>query len=149
MLDATAIAPWERWLQRAGVIVLRYGLVALLGTFGAMKFLDWEAEAIVPLVENHPLMAWLYPVFGVRGTSALIGVVEIAAALAISVRPWLPRVSAYGSLLAAGTFVMTLSFLITTPEPPTGFLLKDLMLLGAALYCAGEALTCRHRRTAV
>ena len=141
MLDAIAPRSWERWLQPAGVIVLRYGLVALLGSFGAMKFLAWEAEAIIPLVENHPLMAWLYPVFGVRGTSALIGVVEIVAAVAIAARPWLPRVSLYGSLLAAATFVMTLSFLITTPSPPTGFLLKDIMLLGAALYCAGEALT--------
>jgi hypothetical protein len=36
-------------------------------------------------------------------------------------------------------FVVTLSFLVTTPQPPTGFLMKDLILLGAALYTAGEA----------
>ena len=56
-----------------------------------------------------------------------------------ALRPWAPRVSAYGSLAAAGMFVVTLSFLVTTPQPPTGFLMKDLILLGAALLTAGEA----------
>ncbi|MEJ7733156.1 MAG: DUF417 family protein [Polyangiaceae bacterium] len=51
-----------------------------------------------------------------------------------------------GSLLAAGTFLVTLSFLVTTPgafspeNPMGGFLMKDLILLGAALFTAGEAL---------
>ena len=56
-----------------------------------------------------------------------------------------------GSLLAAGTFLVTLSFLMTTPgvleptNPFGGFLLKDLMLLGAALYTAAEALEAARR----
>ena len=43
-------------------------------------------------------------------------------------------------------FLVTLSFLFTTPgvldpqNPAGGFLIKDLILLGAALYTAGEAL---------
>jgi uncharacterized membrane protein YkgB len=51
-----------------------------------------------------------------------------------------------GGVLASGTFVVTLSFLITTPgalsptSPLGGFLLKDVILLGAALYPAAEAL---------
>jgi reactive chlorine resistance protein C len=35
--------------------------------------------------------------------------------LLIAARPWLPRLSAVGSLLAVGMFLSTLSFLVTTP----------------------------------
>jgi reactive chlorine resistance protein C len=63
-----------------------------------------------------------------------------------------PQLSAIGSLLAAGIFVVTLSFLFTTPGAlsPTdamgGFLMKDLSLLGAALYTAAEALSAARSR---
>ena len=134
-------------LLRVGRGLLRYGLVALLLFWGALKFTEFEAQAIRPLVENHPLMSWMYPVFGVRGASALIGVIELAAATLMCLRRYRPKLSALGSLIAAGTFVITLSFLITTPgafapdSPIGGFLMKDLILLGAALYTAAEALT--------
>jgi uncharacterized membrane protein YkgB len=135
-----------RWLARTGRAVLRYGLVALLGLWGGFKFTGFEAEGIRPLVEHSPLLHWLYPLLGVRGASALIGVVELVAALLICTRRWAPRLSAAGSLIAAGTFLVTLSFLVTTPgvlaptSPFGGFLMKDVMLLGAALYTAAEAL---------
>ena len=139
-------APRTRRLATAGRAVLRYGLVSLLVMWGGFKFAAFEAEGIKPLVENSPLLRWLYPLLGVRGTSSLIGVVELTAALLICTRRWKPRLSAVGSLLAAGTFLVTLSFLITTPgvleptNPFGGFLLKDVMLLGAALCTAAEAL---------
>jgi reactive chlorine resistance protein C len=137
--------------ERVGMNVLRYGLVALLVMWGAFKFAEFEAEGIRPLIENSPLLSWLYPLLGVRGTSALIGVVELLSALLISARRWKPLWSAYGSLIAVGTFVVTLSFLITTPgvwdpsNPFGGFLMKDLLLLGAAIASTGEALrAARH-----
>lgn len=137
---------WAQRLERAGMYVSRYGLVALLLMWGAFKFAEFEAEGIRPLVENSPLLSWLYPLLGVRGTSALIGVVELIAALLISARRWQPMWSAIGSLIAALTFLVTLSFLITTPgvwqpeNPFGGFLMKDVLLLGAALASAAEAL---------
>jgi uncharacterized membrane protein YkgB len=139
-------APRTHRLAAAGRAVLRYGLVGLLLLWGAFKFAAFEAEGIRPLVENSPLLRWLYPLLGVRGASSLIGIVELTAALLICTRRWNPRLSAVGSLLAAGTFLVTLSFLVTTPgvlaptNPFGGFLLKDVMLLGAALYTAAEAL---------
>jgi len=141
-----------RRLTGIGRGVLRYGLVALLLLWGGFKFAEFEAQAIRPLIENSPLMSWMYPLFGVRGTSAIIGVVEVAAALLICARRWNPTLSAIGSLVAAGTFAVTLSFLFTTPgvlEPTSpfgGFLMKDIMLLGAALYTAGEALEAAGKR---
>lgn len=133
-------------LAAAGRGVLRYGLVALLLLWGGFKFASFEAEGIRPLIEHSPLLRWLYPLLGIRGTSGLIGVIEIVAAVLISFRRWRPDVSAAGSLLATGTFLVTLSFLASTPgaleptNPFGGFLMKDVILLGAALYTAGEAL---------
>jgi uncharacterized membrane protein YkgB len=133
-------------LQRAGVAVLRYGLVLLLVMWGGYKFSAFEAEGIRPLVSNSPLLSWLYLLFDVRTVSGLFGIFEVATGLLIATRRWLPRVSGMASLAASGMFVITLSFLATTPgvlapeNPAGGFLMKDILLLGAALFTSGEAL---------
>src|SRR5262249_52173747 len=138
-------------LSTAGVNVLRYGLVFLLLLWGGFKFFEFEARGIEPLVANSPFLAWLYPLLGLRGVSALIGVLELTAAGLIAIRPWSPNLSGYGSLMASVTFVVTLSFLFTTPgalspaHPANGFLLKDILLLGAALFTAAEALRVARR----
>jgi uncharacterized membrane protein YkgB len=135
-----------RRLAAVGRGVLRYGLVALLLLWGGFKFASFEAEGIRPLIEHSPLLRWLYPLAGARGGAALVGLVEIASALLMALRRWRPDLSAIGSLLASGTFLVTLSFLVSTPgvleptNPFGGFLMKDVILLGAALYTAAEAL---------
>src|SRR5262249_50731002 len=135
--------------QRAGVAVLRYGLVLLLVLWGAFKFTALEAEGIRPLVANSPFLSWLYLPFGVRTVSGLFGVFEITTGILIASRRWLPRASGLASVAASGMFVITLSFLVTTPgvlapeNPAGGFLMKDILLLGAALFTAGEALGAR------
>lgn len=145
MLETTVLPIEPRRLSAIGTGVLRYGTAALLLMWGAFKFTAFEAEGIRPLVEHHPLMSWMYPVFGLRGTSDLIGVVEIVAGALMCVRRVSPRWSSIGSTLAALTFAITVSFLFTTPgalsptSPLSGFLMKDVILLGAALYTAGEA----------
>jgi uncharacterized membrane protein YkgB len=144
--DAAAI------LRRAATAVLRYGLVIIIAWFGAFKFTPTEAQAIQPLLANSPLLRWLYAVLDVGGASRAIGTLELVIALLIAVRPWWPRVSAAGSLAAVGMFLTTLSFLATTPGAwahvdgfvvpgeAGGFLIKDVFLLGAALWTASEAL---------
>jgi len=90
-------------------------------------------------------------VFDVRTASAIIGVTEIVLGLGILTRRLWPRVSGLASLGASGMFLVTLSFLFTTPgvlaleSPAFGFLVKDLIFLGAALYTAGEALQAPRR----
>jgi len=134
-----------RMIYILGVGILRYGLVLLIFVWGAAKFTQFEATLIKPLVENSPLVGWMYAVLGLRGASAVFGVFEVAIAGLIATRRWFPRVSAYASLAAAGMFLVTLSFLFTTPgvfEPTSpwgGFLIKDIILLGAALFTAAEA----------
>lgn len=145
----TRAAPLETW----GGAILRYGLVAILVYFGAFKFTAVEAAAIRPLVESSPLMGWLYAIASEQAVSNLIGAAELVTAALIAARRWSPRLAVYGGVLAAGTFVVTLSFLFTTPGAwaqapgfplpvPAGaaaFILKDVFLLGAALWTAGEA----------
>ncbi|HTU60657.1 MAG TPA: hypothetical protein VMF89_19530, partial [Polyangiales bacterium] len=41
---------WAERLERTGMHVLRYGLVALLLMWGAFKFAEFEAEGIRPLI---------------------------------------------------------------------------------------------------
>lgn len=141
-------------LQAIGTGVLRYGLVFLLVLWGGFKFAQFEAEGIKPLIANSPFFAWLYAVFSVRTVSALIGIFELCIGVLIATRAWMPRASGLASLAAAALFVVTLSFLITTPgvlaptNPAGGFLLKDLLLLGAALFTAAEALLAAEARAA-
>jgi reactive chlorine resistance protein C len=130
-------------LLRTGAFVLRYSLVFFFVAFGLYKFTLEEAQGIQPLMTNSPLFSWLYHVFDVRGASNVIGVIEITAGVLIATRRWLPKLSAIGSLMAAFALICTLSFLFTTPgvsPDMQGFLMKDLTLLGAALWTAGEAL---------
>ena len=132
-------------LEFVGGGILRYGLVLFLLGFGALKFTADEAKGIESFIANSPLMFWLYKIFSVQAASEVIGVIEMAIALLIATRAFLPLISTVGSLLAIGMFVSTLSFLFTTPgaasNPDLVFALsKDVFLLGAAVWTAGEAL---------
>lgn len=135
--------PLGRRLEVVGAGILRYGLVFFLVAFGAYKFTLEEAQAIQPLVSNSPFLGWLTRIFDMRTVSGIIGVIEIVTGVAMGLRRFAPRISALGSLAAVGTFLVTLSFLFTTPglgASPMGFaVMKDFFLLGAACWCAGEA----------
>jgi reactive chlorine resistance protein C len=130
-------------IQHIGTGMLRYGLVAILLMIGAMKWTAVEAEAIRPWIANSPFLSWLYSVTSVQGGSIIIGCIEIVTAVLIGVRHWFPKATVVGSAMAAGMFVITLSFLVTTPQQSPdaqGFLMKDFFLLAAAIWSAGEAL---------
>lgn len=135
---------FETRLGKAGAGILRYSLVFFFLAFGLYKFTPHEAAGIAPLMAHSPVLFWAGPTLGEQGASNFIGVIEIALGLMVATRSFAPRISALGSLGMAGALVTTLSFLFTTPglDPQSsdaGFLLKDLTLLGAALWSAGEA----------
>jgi len=139
-------------IERVGLAVSRYGLVFLLVMWGGFKFTSFEAKAVQPFISHSPFMSWMYAVTSTQGASDVIGVVEMATGLSIATRRWSPLVSGYASLVASGIFLLTLSFLFTTPgvtdpsNPAGGFLMKDILLFGAALVTAGEALGTARRR---
>lgn len=135
-------------------ILLRYGLALVLVWIGGMKFTSYEAHGILGLEQNSPLMRPLLEGLGVQGLSNFLGVVEITTAVLLVVGRFRPRLGLIGSAIATVMFLTTLTFLVSTPgwEPSLGgfpalsgavgqFLVKDLVLLGAAVYTARESLT--------
>jgi len=151
-------ARYARGLDAAAGVLLRYGLVLLILWIGVFKFTPTEAKAIEPLLANSPLLAWLLATAGVEGASRIIGTAEIVIATLLAVRAVWPRLSLAGSIGAIGMFLTTLSFLVTTPDSwrivdgvlvPVGggfFILKDVVLLGAACWTAADALKAGWRR---
>ena len=143
--------------ERLGAFFIRYGLVLVLGWIGAMKFTAYEAAGIKTLVETSPFMSWMYKVLSLQATSNIIGVAELTAAALIAIRPLSAKLSAIGSVLAVLTFLTTLTFLFSLPgwekslggfpalSGSGGFLLKDTVLLGAALFTLGDSLRSNRR----
>ncbi|MBA3951708.1 MAG: DUF417 family protein [Rubrobacter sp.] len=141
-----------RMLETAGVSVLRSALAGTLLWVGALKFAEYEAENIRPMVSTSPLFSSINERLGARKTARLIGLTEIAMGTLIAARPLSPRASAIGSLGATGMFLSTLSFLLTMPgvwQEEHGFpalslegqfLAKDWVFLGAAMLTAAESL---------
>jgi reactive chlorine resistance protein C len=162
-MTSTNLSKLATHLEAIGGAVLRYGLVAILLYLGTFKFTVEEAKAIEPLVANSPLFSWLHSILGTQGISNVIGVAEIVIAALIAARPFSPEASAIGSILSIGMFLSTLSFLLSTPGlwhfaewyplPVTNdagwFLMKDVFLLGSAIWTAGEALRSVRDRTGI
>jgi uncharacterized membrane protein YkgB len=134
-------------------LLARYGLVLVIAWFGLLKFTNFEAQGIQPLVSESPFMSWLYDIFSVYTFSALLGVFEVAAAVLIAVKPWWPKASMFGSALAIVLFTATIGFLFTTPgvfdeaaggfpllSLTGGFLIKDVALIGISAWTLADAL---------
>jgi len=120
-------------LTRSGQLISRYGLVVVLAWIGYGKYVKMESRV---LIEHSPFMSWIYDVFSVTTVARGLGTMEIVAVL---------------------LFVGTLSFLFTTPGVvashagglpvlsalPGQFLLKDLVLIGVAVWTLGDSLAAR------
>ena len=128
-------------LDRIGLGLLRLGLVVVLVWIGGLKFARYEADGIVPLVANSPLMSFFYhhpaPEYrqymnkegevipahqqwhksnGTYAFSHGLGLVIVLIGVLIAAYPIMPQVSAVGSFLLILMSLTTLSFLVTTPE---------------------------------
>lgn len=150
-------------LEQIGEAVMQYGLAIIFLWVGAMKFTDYEAAGIAPFVMNSPLVSWWHTLLGIGGTAIMLGVVEIVIGLLLFTRPFFPRLSAIGGAMATITFLITLTFMFTTPgvgEPRAGgfpalsampgqFLAKDLALLGISIWVLGSSLAAARRRRGV
>src|ERR1700737_1081233 len=126
--------------------LLRWSMVAIFIWFGIQKFTPYAAEAIAPLIAHSPFMSWL-SVFGGGGEARICGAVQLTAAAALIVGSVNPTASALGAAMACATFLLTTSFVLSTPGitqiSPSGFpiistlleqfLLKDVALLAACL----------------
>ncbi|WP_276729011.1 DUF417 family protein [Capnocytophaga granulosa] len=124
---------------KIGYYISLLGVATILLWIGAFKFTHTEAEGIKPLVEHSFLLSWLYKILSMQGVSNLIGVIEIAIALALIVGIFSPIVRKLAFVGCTITFLITLSFLFTSAKtyyyiegvPVTDFfILKDIPMLG-------------------
>ncbi|WP_298162669.1 DUF417 family protein [Brevundimonas sp.] len=145
------MTPSQSLSRLDGRAALRFGIALILLWFGYMKFLPYEAEGVRGIAEDYWLFGWLYPLVGVGGASAVIGVLEITAGILIAIGGRFPWAGLLGALMGVATFVVTLSFFFTAPGvwqdgygfPALGstgqFLAKDVGLLAICVYLALNA----------
>lgn len=168
-------------LDKLGVHLIRIGVAIIFIWIGALKFVPYEADSITPFVANSPVMSFFYAHpeeykahlthEGQLDTAQRqwqtdnhtyafsdgLGTVEILIGLMVLSYAFSKRMGMVGSILAFLTPLVTLSFLITTPEAwvsslgdaDYGFpylsgggrlVLKDvLMLAGAVVMIADSA----------
>jgi reactive chlorine resistance protein C len=128
-------------LDGFGMALLRLGPVIVLVWIGGLKFASYEAEGIVPLVANSPVMSFFYhhpaPEYrhhmnkegelnpanhqwhetnGSYPVSYGLGIVIVSIGILIALHPLFPRLAAVGGFLLILMACTTLSFLVTTPE---------------------------------
>jgi uncharacterized membrane protein YkgB len=68
--------------------LMRASMVVLFLFFGYQKWFDYEAQVLIPYISNGPLLFWMYPVFGIRGASWVLGVSEWSFALLLFLGFW-------------------------------------------------------------
>ena len=140
-------------LENLGSVILRYGLAIILIWVGFLKFSSYEAEAVHGLALSSPFLSWLVHLMTQQNFSNLLGVIEIILGILIAIKPVSPKASSVGSIGAIFVFLLTLTFVLSTPGVwqaglgfpylsglPGQFLAKDLLFLGAAIYTAGDAI---------
>ncbi|MWL88942.1 reactive chlorine resistance membrane protein RclC [Cupriavidus sp. SW-Y-13] len=168
-------------LDHIGIPMIRIGVAIIFLWIGALKFVPYEADSITPFVANSPFLSFFYAhpeAYHAHLThegqldlvqrawqvanhtyafSNGLGTVEIIIGLLVLSYLFSPTLGLIGSILAFLTPIVTLSFLITTPEAWVanlgdanyGFpylsgggrlVLKDvLMLAGAVVMIADSA----------
>ena len=140
-------------------LVARYALVIVIAWFGAMKFTSYEAQGISHWVANSPFLSWFYNVISIDAFGRLNGSIELMTAALLAVKPWFPKASIVGGIFASLFLVTTLSFMVTTPgvgEASAGgfpvlsadgeFLMKDIALIGLALWLLADAIDATRRQ---
>jgi uncharacterized membrane protein YkgB len=167
--------------DRMGVTLTRLGLIAVLLWIGSLKAFPYEADGIVPFVANSPTMSFFLKYDAPQYKAHMnaegqlvpanrewhrqnrtylfaygLGAVIVAYGLMLCLHPWLPQVAAVGSFLVVVMSLVTLSFLITTPEswvPALGdahhgfpylsgrgrLVVKDAIMLGAAVVTMADS----------
>ncbi|WP_162064480.1 DUF417 family protein [Vibrio taketomensis] len=125
-----------------GYLIGVFGVSLVLAWIGIYKFTPTEAKLIQPLVENHFAMGWLYNLISVQAVSNLIGATEIIVAIGLIIGIKYTKIAYFSGIAAALIFVVTLSFLLTTPNTwkvsdgvlvTNFFLVKDILFLAIAV----------------
>jgi uncharacterized membrane protein YkgB len=126
---------------------VRASMVIIYFFFGYQKWFPYEARTLIPFFNNGPLIFWMYPVFGIQGSSWFSGVSEWLFGALIFLGFWNKKLGILGALGSVGTFVTTLTIIPFMPDGwnaaaggfpamqgNVAFLMKDLVLLAVSFY---------------
>jgi uncharacterized membrane protein YkgB len=127
--------------------VIRAVMVIIYAWFGYDKWFESEIKGLVPLISHGPLISWMLPVFGIRGTGYFLASSEWTFGTLIFLGFWNKKLGIVGALGACGNFICTLTIFPFAPDAwdagaggfpamtiVTAFLLKDLVILAASFY---------------
>ncbi|MFA5833825.1 MAG: DUF417 family protein [Bacteroidota bacterium] len=138
----------KKYFHSFGYFISVIGVATVLIWIGVFKFTPTEARGIEPLVKNSFLMKWMYNYASIEIVSKVVGSIEILTAVCLLLHFFWKKAGMIGGFFAAITFLLTLSFLFTTPgvfSTVDGvlitdfFILKDLMALGISFMVLGKS----------
>src|ERR1700755_271753 len=95
--------------------LIRGAMVIVFLFFGYQKWFEYEAQVLIPYISNGPLISWLYPVFGVRGATWLLGASEWTCGLLLFLGFWSKRLGILGALGSCATFLGTITIIPFKP----------------------------------
>jgi uncharacterized membrane protein YkgB len=129
--------------------LIRATMIFIFAIFGWSKFHEFEAESIKPLVEHSPLVFWLLPAFGVRGSGWFLGTAEWTFGTLLFIGFWNKPLGILGAAGSMFTYVSTFTVILFLPSSmawapeaggfpsitfTSGFLIKDAVLFAASFY---------------
>ena len=89
--------------------LVRASMVIIYFFFGYQKWFDYEAQGLVPFFTHVPLIFWMYPVFGVKGSTYLLGVSEWLFGALLLAGFWNKKLGILGALGSVVTFPCTVT----------------------------------------
>ena len=127
--------------------LVRASMVLIYFFFGYQKWFDYEAQGLIPFFTHGPLISWMYPVFGVKGSAYFLGVSEWLFGALLFAGFWNRKLGILGALGSIVTFACTVTIIPFMPDgwaPSAGgfpamvgnvaFLMKDVVLLAVSFY---------------
>jgi uncharacterized membrane protein YkgB len=126
--------------------LVRASMVFVFLMFGYQKWFEYEAQTLIPFIKNGPLIFWLYPVFGERGSSWFLGASEWVFAALLFWGFWNKKagiLGAHGCCLAMIGTVTIIPFMPDGWDAAAGFpamkgnvafLMKDVVFVAVSVY---------------
>src|SRR5262245_49451816 len=96
--------------------LVRGSMVLIFLLFGYQKWLEYEAQTLVPFISNGPLTSWMYPALGTRGASWFLGVSEWLTGALLFWGFWNKKAGVLGALGSVATFVTTVTIIPFMPD---------------------------------
>src|SRR6201981_2668004 len=127
--------------------LVRASMVIVYFFFGYQKWFDYEAQGLIPFFTHGPLIFWMYPVFGIKGSTFFLGVSEWLFGALLLAGFWNKKLGVLGALGSVSTFLCTVTIIPFMPDGwaksaggfpamvgNVAFLMKDLVLLAVSVY---------------